>query len=85
MIIKIFTKRKPGGEPVKIKGEWIDEFIEAKNIRTKREGNLVDVCLSDSDSIEEKTIDLATHGYHIFNNEGVIVERFVTNLKPEQK
>jgi hypothetical protein len=36
MIIKIFTKRKPGGQPVKIKGEWIDEFIEAETIRTKR-------------------------------------------------
>ncbi len=85
MIIKIFTKRKPGGQPVKIKGEWIDEFIEAETIRTKREGDKVDVCLSNPDSIEEKTINLLTHGYHIYNNAGVIIERYVTNLKPDQQ
>ncbi|PTN08051.1 hypothetical protein C8N47_11191 [Mangrovibacterium marinum] len=81
MVIKIFTKRKPGGEPIQTKSKWIDLMLEADSISTKREGDKVEVCIETKDDICFENVDLNTHGYQIYNNAGVVVEKFVTALK----
>lgn len=83
MVIKIFTKRLPGGKPVKTGNEWIDSMLEAEKIMTKRDGDKVEVCLENSDSIDYENVNLKTHGYQIYNNAGVIIEKYVTAIDKE--
>ena len=83
MVIKIFTKRLPGGQPLKTGLEWIDSMIEADKILTKRDGNTVKVFLENDDSASFEKVDLKTHGYQVYNNAGVVIEKFVTAIEKE--
>lgn len=84
MVVKIFTKRKPGGQPIKTNEDWIDTMIEADRIETRRKGDKIEICATTEDEVELNEVNLDTHGYQIFNDNGIVIDRFVTNLREAQ-
>lgn len=69
--------------PVKTNQEWTDLRIEARAISTKRVDNTIEAMIDGEEVCELHEIDLNTHGYEIYNDAGVMVEKFVTAIKEE--
>ena len=86
MMLEIFIKKKPGGKPVETGDEWKDSFIEADEINLAPEdGGRVRFCAEGGESLKLGVIDLKTHGYHIYNNKGAIIKKFVTAIGEGQQ
>lgn len=81
MILEIFIKKKPGGKPVETNDEWKDSFIEGDEINlAPGDDGKIKFCAESNESVRSGTIDLKTHGYHIYNNEGAIIKKLVTAI-----
>ena len=84
MLLKIFTKRKSHGEIIETEMAWKDSYLEGAKVRMTP---LIDkgridyyVVTSDNES-ESGSIDLATHGYELYLDSGVVVDKYVTAIK----
>lgn len=86
MILKIFTKRQKGGEHIKTSSEWFDEYYEANRILMSQDETgfryMIDAEIPSQ--IKSGHFKDETHGYELYNNSGVLVERFVTAIHQEE-
>lgn len=82
MILKIFTKRKPGGELVETDLQWKDEYIEADNIKLSPTKEGFDYwCHNGGKEAHGGGFSTESHGYEIRNNKGLVIDRYVTAVK----
>lgn len=83
MVLKIFTKRKKGGERIATGLPWFDRYVEAKAFYTSKTGTTMHITSEDAETVINHHVDIETHGFEIRNDAGVIIERFVTAIKEE--
>lgn len=82
MLLKIFTKRKPGGELVETDHQWKDEYIEADTVKlTPIKAGFEFYCQSQGEQVSAGGFSLDKYGYELRNDKGVIIERYVTTTK----
>lgn len=88
MLLKTFVKRKKGGDFVNNQMLWTEEYFESPRImKRSREDNFVFVFYVDNEGIEPEYREIEVHektqGYELYNNAGVLIEKFVTGVDDE--
>lgn len=91
MLLKIFTKRTTGGELVETDLEWKDWYFEGQKIYKKplmrgEEGEPqeqigFEFLVVSNENSERVTFFSSMMGYELLNDQGVIVDKYVTVTK----
>lgn len=85
MILKVFTKRTKGGELIETGLEWKDGLYEGEAIKRKPSEKGFDFLVVGKETDMTVIISTSISGYEILNDQGVVVEKYVTPVQPLEK
>lgn len=78
MILKIFTKRKKGGEFVENNLHWKSIILEADEILSVPHENKIEFQYLLNGVGKTAVCETDTQGYEILNSSGITIEKYVT-------
>lgn len=80
MLVKVFLKRKPGGEFVRNDLEWQTHYYEAPRISAKHTDDFFSFYFDNEfpSGIDGVNFSNRQFGYEIYSSQGNLIERFVT-------
>lgn len=84
MLLKIFTKRKPGGELVDKSLGWHSKYHEAETVESRIDGRKAYVTTIHKHKATLHEIDLKTHGYEVLTVNGAAVEKYATKIEEDK-
>lgn len=84
MVIKIFTKRMPGGDYINTGLQYKEVIIEADKVMLTPTDTGFDFTTVLGDKSETGCVHTHSQGYEIRNNAGVVIDRYVTALTERQ-
>lgn len=84
MLLKVFTKRSKGGEPISTEYYWKDHYFEGPEILVtpNNDGTFTFCVKQDEDQPPmQGVIDTSIQGWEIRNSSGVVIEKYVTPVE----